>query len=66
MKDKVFHALVNPRIPLSDRQETLNPAQQAERLTNTLPSLPNNVMESQNLHLGKQHTVNVCSGSLSI
>ena len=21
MKDKVFHALVNPRIPLSDRQE---------------------------------------------
>ena len=25
VKDKVFHALVNPRIPLSDRQETAKP-----------------------------------------
>ena len=25
MKDKVFHALVNPRIPLSDRQESVFP-----------------------------------------
>ena len=32
VKDKVFHALVNPRIPLSDRQEIPVPVQSRGRL----------------------------------
>ena len=40
VKDKVFHALVNPRIPLSDRQETLN-CFQAQLYSNALIYLSN-------------------------